>query len=73
MGTQKELEIVRHTTMNNLEIFLVEMTERSPHGHDDLEIGLLLEGSMTLFLEQETYELKKGDIYLINRYQVHSF
>lgn len=51
MGTQKELEIVRHTTMNNLEIFLVEMTERSPHGHDDLEIGLLLEGGMTLFLE----------------------
>lgn len=73
MSTQKELEIVRHTTMNNLEIFLVEMTERSPHGHDDLEIGLLLEGGMTLFLEQETYELKKGDIYLINRYQVHSF
>lgn len=73
MGTQRELEIVRHTTMNNLEIFLVEMTERSPHGHDDLEIGLLLKGSLTLFLEQDTCELKQGDIYLINRYQVHSF
>lgn len=73
MGTQKELEIVRHTTMNYLEVFLVEMTERGPHGHDYLEIGLLLEGNLTLFLEQEPYELKKGNIYLINRHQVHSF
>lgn len=28
---------------------------------------------MTLFLEQEQYKLKKGDIYLISRHQVHSF
>lgn len=73
MKEQKEFEIVRHTMMNDLEIFLVEMTARSPHGHDDLEIGLVLEGNMTLFLEQEELDLKKGDIYLINRYQVHSF
>lgn len=73
MNTPREIEIVRHTTMNNMEIFLVEMIERCPHGHDDLEIGLLLEGSLTLYLEQETYRLSKGDIYLINRYQVHSF
>lgn len=73
MGTEKELEIVRHTTMNYLEIFLVEMTARAPHGHDDLEIGVLLEGSLRLYLEQGQYEMKKGDIYVINRHQVHSF
>lgn len=73
MKTQKELEIVRHTTMNDLEIFLVEMSARAPHGHDDLEIGLLLEGDLTLNLEPKQYELRKWDIYLINRYQVHSF
>lgn len=72
MQTEKELEIVRHTTMNYLEIFLVEMTARAPHGHDDLEIGLLLKGSLTLYIDQKRYELKKGDIYLINRHQVHS-
>lgn len=73
MGTQKEWEIVRHTTMNNLEIFMVEMTARTPHGHDDLEIGVLLDGNLRLYLEHEQYELKKGDIYLINQHQVHSF
>lgn len=70
---KKEMEIVRHTTMNHLEVFIVEMTSRGPHGHDDFELGMILEGTMTLFLEQEQYHLKAGNIYFINRYQVHSF
>ena len=73
MNIEKELEIIHHTNMNYLEIFLVEMTARQPHGHDDLEIGLLMEGNMALNIEQEKYKLEKGDIYIINRYQVHSF
>lgn len=73
MTEKNELEIVRYATMNYLEVFLVEMTARQPHGHDDLEIGILLEGSATLGLEQTQYELKTGDIYIINRCQMHSF
>ena len=73
MGTKKELEIVQHTTMNYLEIFLLEMFSRQPHGHEDLEIGILLEGTLRLYLETDMYTLQKGDIYIINRYQVHSF
>ncbi|RKD30194.1 AraC family transcriptional regulator [Lacrimispora algidixylanolytica] len=73
MHEKKEFEIIMHTTMNYLEIFLVEMTARAPHGHDDFEIGILLEGSLTIYIEKEPYELHAGDIFIINRYQVHSF
>ena len=73
MPEKKEFEIVHHTNMTYLEIFLVEMTARSPHGHDDLEIGILLEGTLTLFTESGQHELHAGDIYIINRYQIHSF
>ena len=59
--------------MNYLEIFLVEITARQLHGHDDMEIGILLEGQITLTLEHIQYRLTKGDIYIINRYQMHSF
>ena len=69
----REMEIVQHTTMKNLEIFVVEMTSRGPHGHGDFEFGMILDGTISLFIEQEQYDLKAGDIYLINRYQVHSF
>lgn len=72
MKSPKEYEIVKHTTMEQLEIFIVDITARSPHGHDDLEIGILLDGSITLFLEQEQHILHTGDIYVINRHQVHS-
>ena len=69
----KEFEIIKHTHMSLIEIFIVEMTARGPHGHDDLEVGILLEGALNLYLEQESYLLKAGDIYVINRHQVHSF
>ncbi len=73
MRNNNEIEIVHHNTMNQLELFLVEMVSRGPHGHDDLEIGMILEGSVNLFMEQDTYLLQAGDIYIINRFQIHSF
>ena len=72
MAQKKELEIIQHSKMNSLELFLIEVTSRSPHGHDDLEIGVIMEGSITLLLEQEAYLLHKGEIFLINRHQIHS-
>lgn len=73
MREKKELEIVQHTTMTYLEILLLEMIQRQPHGHEDLEIGILLTGTLRLFLDQEIHILQKGDIYILNRYQIHSF
>ncbi len=73
MSPKKELEIVRHSKMNYLEILMVELTSRMPHGHDDLEIGILLKGSLELHMENETRHLTAGDIYLINSFQVHAF
>ena len=70
---KKEVEIIKHTHMSQIEIFVVEVTSRGPHGHDDLELGILLEGSLSLYLEQESHSLRAGDIYIINRHQVHSF
>ncbi len=72
MELQKEVEIVQHTKMNSMELFLIEVMYRNPHGHNDLEIGMILEGSVTLFLEQTSILLQTGDIYVINRHQVHS-
>lgn len=73
MRSKKEHEIINHTTMSYIEIFLIEMISRNPHGHDDLEIGVVLEGSLELILDQDRVNLNKGDIYIINRYQIHSF
>lgn len=73
MRQNNEYEIVRHTAMDSVELFLVELVSRNPHGHSDLEIGMLLKGSLELILENRRLLLKENDIYVINRYQIHAF
>lgn len=41
------------------------------HFHDTYEMYFLLEGERYYFIEQETYHVKKGDIVLVNRQQIH--
>jgi len=73
MERKKEYEIIQHSHMNYLEIFLVEMTSREPHGHADMEIGIVLDNDMELILETEHIILKPMDLYVLNPYQVHAF
>ena len=60
MDEKKEFEIVTHTVMNYLELFVVEMTSRCPHGHDDLEIGILLKGALCLFMTGRNINCGRG-------------
>ena len=73
MKPKKEYEVIKHTQMDFLEVFFVEMTSRNPHGHDDFEVGIVVEGELVLFAEQTHCTIKKGDVYVINRFQIHSF
>ncbi|MCC8136778.1 MAG: hypothetical protein LIO76_01715 [Clostridiales bacterium] len=50
---KKELEIVQHTQMNFLEIFLIEMISRQPHGHEDLEFEKKLGCTVKEYLRSE--------------------
>ena len=62
MNKSGHLEIVRHTTMNHLEIFLIEMTSKHLHGHSDMELGIIWEGNMTVFIDQKKYEYKFSEL-----------
>ena len=73
MNTQREHEIANHSNMKLLEIFLVDVTSERPHGHSDLEIGMVLSGRPLLYVDTDQIRLAPGDIYVINRYQVHAF
>lgn len=68
-----EYEIIRHTKTNSLAMLLIEILSRSVHCHSDLEIGMLLDGNIDLVIDNEVFRLKKNDIYIVNRYQPHSF
>lgn len=68
-----EYEVVAHAQLEQLNLFVVEMGYRAPHLHDDLELGLLLSGKVTLNAPKESVRLEAGDIYLLNPRQAHEF
>ncbi len=67
----KEYEIVKHLQMEDLNLFLVEMTYRTPHMHKEFEICMVLSGMVTVYTNQETRTFEKGDLILCNPHQSH--
>lgn len=70
---EREFELVPHSQLNLINVFLVRMTERSIHLHSDLELGLIIDGSTVLSTDHRPHRLEKGDIYLINPMEPHEF
>lgn len=55
--------------------FSYEHTPRSNedmlHWHDDLEVGLCLEGQGKFIFSDKVYEVSKGDIFIVNNFEHH--
>lgn len=69
----QEYEIITHNS-GNFRVFLVNLLYRTPHSHMDFEIGLILQGKVSLtFPGQESFSLEKGDFFVLNPYQLHEF
>lgn len=67
-----EFEFIQHTEIKHVKAFLVEISSRNVHSHSDLELVMVLEGSIHIFLSGELYLLKKGDIFLLNCNDIHA-
>ncbi len=66
-----QIEIIRHPYIKFLNIFIVELTYRSPHFHHDFELLLILSGNATLLYQGKTYSLQPEDIILLNPNETH--
>lgn len=68
-----EYEIISHSKANYLNVFVVHLVSRTPHIHRDLELGIVLEGILSVKTGGKTYELGKDDAYIINSMEAHEF
>ena len=68
-----EYEIVSSPQFRYLNIFLVRMLSRTTHIHSEIELGVILDGSLLLKNSVDSWELQKGDIYLVNSLEPHEF
>ncbi len=69
----REYEVISNSQFRNLNIFLVRMQSRTPHMHSELELGVVLDGSINLQTGTDIYTLSEGDLYLVNSLDAHEF
>lgn len=70
---ENEFEIVSHSQFQYLSVFLVHLLSRTPHIHRDFELGVVLEGTLTIQTEDQKWEIGKNALYLMNSMQSHAF
>lgn len=68
---KEEYEIIEHSQIEDLNIFLVEMTYRCPHMHREFEICMVLSGTVTIYTGGERRNFEKGGLILFNPRQTH--
>lgn len=69
----REYEIVSRSRLRYMNIFLVRLISRTAHLHQEMELGMILEGSVTLHEGQRHVRLSPGDIYMVSSLSAHSF
>lgn len=69
----REYEVISHTRMKHITAFLVQLEQRVTHIHRELEIGYVLEGSLSLRTGSRTETISQGDLYLVDRMEPHEF
>lgn len=65
-----EYEVISHDK-TNYKIFVVSILYRTPHIHKDIEVNLLLNGTISLITPDSEQILQKGDVFVLNSFQRH--
>lgn len=70
---KNEYELIEHPYIKHLNVFLVNLDYRTPHLHEDIELILILEGSVTTHTQGERYDLDTNSTVIFNSNQPHEF
>ena len=54
-------------------VITANIEEYPIHFHDDMEVVYVLDGTITMRNGYYTYNLKQGDVYILNDREMHSF
>ena len=64
-------EIINYQPNIPIKLFYQRIGSVSKHWHSSIEILFVLQGKMTVIIEDQTWELKEDDIFLINPHHIH--
>lgn len=66
-----EYELINHLNIKHMNIFLVQLKYRTPHYHNEMELGLVLQGNLCIKQNLNDYIFKPNDIFVLNPQESH--
>ncbi len=70
---RREYELVLHPRLKHICCFIVDIDYRTPHLHREIELSLILSGTLIVSTQRETARLSEGDLVLFNANQGHEY
>ena len=70
---QLDIELVRYEKLKHVKFLVNRIQLRQEHIHNEFEFFIVLRGEGVAKIKSHTYDIKEGDIYLINSGEVHSY
>ncbi len=66
-----EYELINHLKVKHMNIFLVQLKYRTPHYHNEMELGLILRGTLQVNKGGNSYVLHEKDIFVLSPRETH--
>ena len=70
---QLDIELVRYEKLKHVKFLVNRIQHRQEHIHNEFEFFVVLRGEGVAKIKSHVYNIKEGDIYLINSGEVHSY
>ncbi len=69
--SKSEYEIIEHSRLSDVKLFIVDLAYRNPHMHQEFELCLVLAETIEVYTQRKTYLFSQGDLLLFNPKQPH--
>ena len=70
-GKKEEYEIVTYPKFNHVRANIVQIVNRNTHVHRSLELGLILDGTGLVRVNDNSFSIRKGSLFFFNANEPH--
>ena len=70
---QLDIELIRYEKLKHVKFLVNRIQHRNEHIHNEFEFFVVLRGEGVAKIKNHIYNIKQGDIYLINSGEVHAY
>jgi len=70
---QLDIELIRYEKLKHIKFLVNRIQHRNEHIHNEFEVFVVLRGEGVAKIKSRVYNIKEGDVFLINSGEVHAY